>query len=963
MANSSSEQHIIPLEEPDLNLSRYDNDVKQYQGYNDRVGPYIGGESLPVFYKTFDSVGDSWMAKNEDLYFFSITDLKHKDAVTGTETVIQPNMNAVVVNELSPTFTYQNNTYTGEVLGGTGRLYGIWYDNYAYIIYNGICIGKTSNTANYSDAVKYWSIVEYAQTFTYDGSTVRLLCYCFGGRCQVFVVDNGTAINYSFNALLSTNSGLAKVSIAPMYTGGIAYACSLNSNYLVYFTPTKDSGGIHITWNYTQPDWLSKVILQPSYPTEILSFGRRQIDKPIMVATARTAYYASWITGASGTTYSQNLEAFNIVINSTTIAPLDEFISSGILNSLPTPFTLVDDIYGEGLIVDRYTLQKTAFYHDDLDDYSKTMVMTLCKPNESSSDFYFNKSEPTLGIGKHIKLFYDTNLTLILEAGRISTISTGDGDHSGNLIFPWGSVEDLFIYHDWTIAPTNPDEIGVKVNGKWYSVQIKEEAPSGTIYKNRFIMLNTASWWNVYDMDKHVWLHAFDDWCNDIGSYISNFLDSDNKPYPSIWRASQFMSNYLSEDYPFPGRAWEPVMIRRSQNPNRIQWTSGTYGTGAKTADPISYTTLGRSVDVHLDFYKTDNVEPTEEALQGNYGDFTPLYWTSDKAKLSQLVGLLWTSEIGNILMNLPMFTKYTTTLLTVAHHIYATNFNVPLLVEGLVETGLYYLLSVDENLTNLFSLQTNPYGVSDGYISKVGYKEGIISILGRCTETGTLEYKTANSALAYYWSNSDRCIYSFNGDGILRNIKAASKLQYISESKYNPATQEIYMITDRGLLVAHNSYMYMIPGSFYDVFITDYGFALKGINAQSRYMISSYSYFNPERYQTQLDAMLETCYYGYSDHTITTTDCIYIRVHSESNVGGWVKVSGKVMTDIDTELEIEPKTYTITETDWNDGVYYIRYQPTYQKGVGMSIKVESEFPITFLAFGSRPETLQITKR
>lgn len=992
MANSSSEQHIIPLEEPDLNLSRYDNDVKQYQGYNDRVGPYIGGESLPLNYHLINSPEGTIVGP--DLMTYTIDDtgkFKCRDLNEANWTTLQENMTAVVITEISPTFTYNNQTYTGKVLGGTARLYGVWYNNYIYVIYNGEAIDKATNSVSYFDALKFWCIVEINNSFR-NATIDTMICYFSGGYARVLTKNTGSSTfsfsTTSYYSVSRDDYDLTKPAIGKLlYDSGetgnssdvIAWYSGLSLDGLIVLCV---SGGSYF-WKYDySPDWLDDVYIIQSLPSDS--------SAPTLITIPRTSEYGGWFlcNGTDTQTFNNDLHVSGRIyytvdmyyqVTSTSIT-WDNFVAASRLNSLPFPFVTVDDgtvpdyaasddYYGKLQVpnkFNKYSIERTIAYRDDLENFDRTMVLALRYPNTyGTNPNYLNKDDPTVGLGEIIYPFNDTRLYLINDGGYLSTVAVkgvDDPDYTGNIVLPWGSVEDVFVSQ----AYNQPNEIGVKVSGKWHSISLStSQKPSMTVYKNRYIMINTSSFWNVYDMDDKVWMHAFDAWCNDIKiTTWSTFTTDKNR---INWQASQFMSDYLAENYPFPGRAWDAVMIRSADY--SIDWYSGY-----KTGDPISYGQYGNSVPVHIDMYKT-NVVNTNNKNELQELDYTPHYIYSNNGIVSDLIGQYWVAETGNALFNIPMFCKYNTTLITIASHQIATNVNIPLLTEGLVESAVYYLGSIESDIDHIFTIQTMPYGVSDNYISRISYENGIINIQGKCTETGTLDFKTANSALAYYWSKSNLNIYSFNGDGVLRPIKAANKLSSIDQSKYNPATQEIYMVTDIGLLVAHASYMYMIPiskfiptnytGYISDVFITEYGFATRvKINEINQDIVYSFSYYDKTKHTTTLPAVLETCFYGYSDHTITTTDCIYIRVFNPdigmNNVT--VKVSGKVMTDKYTELESDYVTYTITPSDWIDNTYYIRYQPSYQKGVGMSIRVESEVPITFLAFGSKPETLQITK-
>ena len=102
----------------------------------------------------------------------------------------------------------------------------------------------------------------------------------------------------------------------------------------------------------------------------------------------------------------------------------------------------------------------------------------------------------------------------------------------------------------------------------------------------------------------------------------------------------------------------------------------------------------------------------------------------------------------------------------------------------------------------------------------------------------------------------------------------------------------------------------------------------------------------------------------------LSETDCVYIRVFNAENeqTAQTVKVGGFTLTDKKTLLENNPatgnmKVFTINPSDWtDDGSYYIRYQPTYQKALGIQIEIESTVPITYIGVSNIPDTKMITK-
>ena len=109
-------------------------------------------------------------------------------------------------------------------------------------------------------------------------------------------------------------------------------------------------------------------------------------------------------------------------------------------------------------------------------------------------------------------------------------------------------------------------------------------------------------------------------------------------------------------------------------------------------------------------------------------------------------------------------------------------------------------------------------------------------------------------------------------------------------------------------------------------------------------------------------NVILETCYYGMNNQTVTINDCLYMRLFSEDHEEGSIEVSAVTLS-----LEgrkTEKTTFKIKKTDWDKQTHtiYLRYQPKEQRGLGISFKLNSPFKVASMSVGSVADAILVDK-
>lgn len=278
-----------------------------------------------------------------------------------------------------------------------------------------------------------------------------------------------------------------------------------------------------------------------------------------------------------------------------------------------------------------------------------------------------------------------------------------------------------------------------------------------------------------------------------------------------------------------------------------------------------------------------------------------------------------------------------------------------------------YYLLDGVESLENAFVLQTSYYGVAKTRLYQMNYSNGVgVEVV--CDITN-LEYLGALPSQALFWSAQNRAIYSFQGNCIMHLTQYANELTGIFGKWYNPATQELFLDTNIGILVFSDLGTYCLEWdnetnveSVRDIFFFEDYFIINFIADVTKSYY--YSYNNKTGYESNKVYFI-TKYYGNGLVPITVNN-IYIRLYDQAveNAEGFIKMKGYTITDKGTETdtkevliggednpEATPPTVAGEAWDSETGTMLVKYTPQYNRGLGFALEVETTFPIIDIKF------------
>lgn len=928
MANSKSEQHVIPLNDPNLNRERLKGEIRPWQGFNDRNSPYLSGECLPLYKKEITGLTEnSWISPSLDVY--SINNDRY---LTKNGSAIGLQHNSVKVENLT-------GNWGSYVLGGNEACLADSVPSYGDNIQ---FARRTSNggwefmadVRNKIPAADYdWdkAVANFSMNFATSGfNGQRTIAYVW---CKYPIVVLGSTVY-----------------VGDMLGGDIStYTAIAIRNDSVWFWP-KDATVAAVlyldnntpTWTYYETgDAQVSVKISPTY-----NYTWHNVD-PNNLYMDHNGYFILKVDGV--------WRLLNSGFNDYTIGSRYYPDSDFVLQPVGSNINIIGDANNKTKILYPYQTNRQFVYNRygvfantakvyDVDlDYMQYSVIASTLPLTTTNCGNIS------GLPEGGQLYDNGNIRLLYESGVLTAVSVTDGnkDHRGTLITPWATVDDACFFDDSFAYKST-------VDSNWYSVKIEDAVPDFTVLDDRYIIIHSSIFYNTYDIVEDVWMHFADDWNNRF-CYNQNNPDDQNEHIQLV--SSAVESEYQITGYPFPGYQAPPATKKRGSGSiyNQNYYTDkGVFAPAVDLNIFPSYLNEYQSNEITV---VDDNFDTTQYYVRSYYVNVVK----------QPFEGLFYTYDSSNPLFNPPLFTTFQKDLYTLMF--IASNMMTTALQSSGKEVFVYYLSSIENNFDHICCIQSTFYGVTSDAIHSVTYSDGVINDSGKIAAIKGLSFVAGTPLGIIFWNNKNRTAYIFTGDAILKPVDGWSSFSQIKQTKYRADTQETFWLTNEGLYVASQNYCYRIPGAeFTDIFFTDYGFALKEYIIESHtYKCTCYAYYKSTGHNTTVPLMLETYLYGAGDNIVSTTDCVYIRLFKGDKLGSdaaTVTVTGYTLTDIATTVEATPKTFyiPISDFDTKDGTYYLRYQPQYQKGLGISIKVTSDVPLIYMGFGNKLETLQITK-
>ena len=921
MANSRSNIYPVQLQGAELNLNKFDAEIKQYSGFNKNNSPFVGGCLSNLFTKTEENttgssdsvyvddngdvytVSDSRLKKNgvvvPGFLFNSFVDIKLEDypesmfsySINGDiETFfyykdIESDQYDAVIN------VYKRRYSTKEVIdeGITHYIPSkencIYLKSYVNEIESGAIFRIYKDIYyNYQTDVYYIKItVDRIIYNTFDGSysaeyNVNKADFinCPAGfnsynSDTVIVIPN--IINEN-NAIFYDGEVFSQQSVSVVYSGSKGVLASVNAGDYIY-----------IDFNA----YLIRGSVSGSTPKKVI------------------------------------LKAYSILRSSGSNIYLDifnnEVITQNLAGSLQFKIGIYEDKYlfsDAGVFYAIKTTDNKNFWGVCGGSDKATMNVTLHNVN--------NDVVPVYEMGCRAgKITLGNN-------GYISGISTNTGEI---LLSQWNDVNSDHIFTD-----ANGDEFILfrsETNRKFYRVTFSQQGRQQCKIKeiNGMLVINANGLNNCYRLSDGKILTFAPAWNNRAlldNCYTLSQAATDNTKY---------MASCINE-------------YNLKENASIV-------------INPIPVLDDILVIKNNVKFYEIDVY-----GLERDYNSLLVNYYTGDSSEIlykassdynqdrlvvnNNLKGLPFPANTnGNIMYSPSIFSKFTQFGNDVFINEGANAYQ--LIKDGAESVLSYFLGTLIENLENVFILQGQYYAIINSQIFNIQFSGGVVQNISFVVSVENLQFCGNSVYQAYFFSKTNRCLYTFTGANILSQTQLIDKISEVYSYKYNQSTQSIILITDIGTIVASNLGMYLLE----DFIPDDVFFYDKGVVFVSDSELTYLQYYEADGFEKH-NIEVETCFYGMNNETVTINDCLYFRLFSEEHEEGEVKVSA---TTISLKgRKTETTVFKFKASDWDALTHsvYVRYQPKEQRGLGISFSINSPFKIASLSVGSKADAILVDK-
>ena len=505
----------------------------------------------------------------------------------------------------------------------------------------------------------------------------------------------------------------------------------------------------------------------------------------------------------------------------------------------------------------------------------------------------------------------------------------------GTLVTPLASISDVAY-----ISASNNFIIYCDSNNRYWKVSIEDGAELSSIFDNKYILVNTTSYWNMWDSEKNTKFHYATDYNNRTKF---GFTRTEYRSTASTYFVRPDRRKYAT-----------------AINPNynilpRLPITSiipATLSLNLTLDDIINY----------LHVYQSEADEAREVQAIDIYFQGTLSTDTSTKyiASVKSFSGANQVYRDGNIIdtvygtnTSIVFITDIFSKFINGAGNndfVIENNAKYPLIYNSQSKpTFMYSFVNgiESEGAKWFFVIQGQYYAVIGEKLYAMIYNNGYISQSDAIVDIRDMKYVGNTPAIAFFVNPHTKQMYSFTGDANLQQIFDCSKFNFelINDEIthwYDESTQSIYIKTDKGLLVFGPQNTYLLE-DFKDT--TDMEFTKGDIHIVGSKVDTLRYYHDVETYE-DLPIEIETSFYGIGNNESTSIDRWNITLYDKEHREQDVELQVRSLTDVSTQSET--KKLHINSNDWDKWSHSVllSYSPKLIKGQGIRLTIKSHSAI-----------------
>lgn len=545
---------------------------------------------------------------------------------------------------------------------------------------------------------------------------------------------------------------------------------------------------------------------------------------------------------------------------------------------------------------------------------------------------------------------FNSSFDIVYNSGKFANLSW-----TTKIFEPFLHIDDTYCPPIWSESKQG---FYYLINNKWYLVTENQNTGYIEYILDRYILLNVklldGDVFNLYDTQTQTWYNYATDWNNrvlvghDPGSLTPTEITSSNYTVSvfDMEIGSGINVNYAQNN--ITSAIFNPIILNDIITPN---W-------GSNILVIIPYL-------LHLDFksgYKYFIEIYYSTTLTGAQLE-NPPYVTNYNGEATSVLPILQgrtfpTETGGNIIFNVPLTVNYIVSSFSI-YYIFTNNIYYQLNTNNDEIILNYDYTSGLTNITEMFTLQGNSYIIRNNIISSCTFIDGVLQNVQAIISCKNLVFMGTNVTTAFFYSPANKKILGFTGNRDFIDLAEFTDIETIYKYAYSINFKTFFILSNIGCIcITDEGYVSIIKDSVYNNFIL-YSKSFGLFNAQT----SLWDIFSLYENGNKVPVSAKTAFYGYGNNQVTIIDTWYLRLYAETPGTGNIRL--KVVSLTDEGIKSEETNLIINKDMWDEltHTYYLRYQPKLQRGIGVSLEIESDFDIYEINCSANPDTtIQLSK-